>query len=177
MAEAHVANHDQKPDPRKTKPDPHWNQQFWVTVGLLVALGAASLWLMVTANAGDTVWQHRTYVFAAVEAITFTAVGWLFGKEVHRGEAETAKADAAESKSDANTANARLLTEVAATTRTSTKMMALGVAINHAFAETTRRGGGGGPVADAVAGSRTPPESDAIAMLKGLADGLLADET
>ena len=46
-------------------------------------------------------WEQRVYVFGAVQAIVFTAVGWVFGREVNRQSAETAKQDAAEAKQDA----------------------------------------------------------------------------
>jgi hypothetical protein len=40
-------------------------------------------------------WEHYVYVLLGIEAIAYTAVGWLFGREVHRGEAQAARKDAA----------------------------------------------------------------------------------
>lgn len=79
-----------------------WTWQFTVAVVLLVAFGALVVLMLMVANAPDeTVWQRRVYLFGAMEAIVFTAVGWLFGREVHRSAAETAKQDATEAKHDA----------------------------------------------------------------------------
>ena len=41
------------------------------------------------------------FVFSSVEAIVFTAVGWIFGLEVHRAQAESAQKDADDAKEDA----------------------------------------------------------------------------
>jgi hypothetical protein len=35
-------------------------------------------------------WERYTYLLTGVETITFTAIGWLFGKEVHREQAQQA---------------------------------------------------------------------------------------
>jgi hypothetical protein len=39
----------------------------------------------------QTEWDRWVYVFGAAEAIAFTAVGWVFGKEVNRQRAESAE--------------------------------------------------------------------------------------
>ena len=41
-------------------------------------------------------WMNRchtqyTYLLSGLETITFTAIGWLFGKEVHRQQAQPAE--------------------------------------------------------------------------------------
>jgi hypothetical protein len=48
-------------------------------------------------------WERLVYIFGAIEALAFTAVGWVFGREVNRQRAETAekRADDAESQKDA----------------------------------------------------------------------------
>ena len=48
-------------------------------------------------------WAHLTYVFGSVEAIVFTAVGWLFGREVHREAAAQATKAAKDATANAAT--------------------------------------------------------------------------
>ncbi|MGV1007176.1 MAG: hypothetical protein ACOYBY_01050 [Dermatophilaceae bacterium] len=56
-------------------------------------------------NLREADWSRSVYVLLGVEAIAFTAVGWLFGREVHRGEAEAATKTADYAKQDAARAN------------------------------------------------------------------------
>lgn len=82
-----------------------WTWQFIVAVALLVAFAALIAAMILMAHGDDTVWQRRIYVFGAAQAIVFTAIGWLFGREVNRSTAESAKNDAVQAKQEA--ANAR----------------------------------------------------------------------
>lgn len=43
-------------------------------------------------GAKDLKWTRWVFLLTGIEAIAFAAVGWLFGKEVHRAQAETAAA-------------------------------------------------------------------------------------
>jgi hypothetical protein len=97
-----------------------WSWQFWVAVLILCGFGALVVYVMrVATDASDPVWQRRIYVFSAVEALVFTAIGWLFGREVNRSAVATAEQDAAGAKKDADVARteARQQAEVAATAR------------------------------------------------------------
>lgn len=87
---------------------------FVAVVGFAVI--AVVLWGDVD-SATDTQWARKTYILAGVEAITFAAVGWLFGKEVHRERAEAAEktAEAAQTKVDAKAAEAANAGKVGAT--------------------------------------------------------------
>jgi hypothetical protein len=51
-------------------------------------------------------WERWVYVFGAVEAIAFAAIGWVFGREVNRERAEKAetRADVATDKEKAERA-------------------------------------------------------------------------
>jgi hypothetical protein len=84
-----------------------WNRQYVVTIALLggfAVLVIAMIWL---AGGTDDAWQRRVYVFGAVEAIVFTAIGWLFGREVNRTAAKTAREDAESARADAREKAAR----------------------------------------------------------------------
>jgi hypothetical protein len=56
------------------------------------------------ALATETLWGRSVYVFSALEAIMFTAVGWIFGREVQRSAAEAATRDANRAKQEAKDA-------------------------------------------------------------------------
>lgn len=78
------------------------NWQIIVTVALLAGFGVVVWYLLLTAKGTEEiVWQRRLYVAAGLEALVFTAVGWLFGREVSRAAVATAQQDAADAKKDA----------------------------------------------------------------------------
>jgi lysylphosphatidylglycerol synthetase-like protein (DUF2156 family) len=81
-----------------------WKWQFVVAGMLIVAFAVLTFFMLSWADAPAEEWKNLVFVFSSVEAIVFTAVGWLFGREVHREGAETARKDAAEAqdKADAN---------------------------------------------------------------------------
>jgi ABC-type Na+ efflux pump permease subunit len=98
-----------KPPPRQRRPrqndGPKWAWQFTVAAVLLLAFAVLIVVMLSMADGGDeTVWQRRAYLFGGAQAIVFTAVGWLFGQEVNRSAAESAKQDANEAKQDADAA-------------------------------------------------------------------------
>lgn len=98
------------PDPAKAdekRPDDTGfsGPRLWITVGLLLALVAFVVYMLAGADtASETLWNRQVYLFGGFEAIVFTAVGWLFGREVHRSSAASAKAEAEEAKQKADAA-------------------------------------------------------------------------
>jgi hypothetical protein len=79
-----------------------------VAVSVLVAF-AAFLWFMTTkASVNNEVeWNRLVYLFGGVEAIAFAAAGFLFGREVHRRQAEKAEQQAAKAEKQADKAGQR----------------------------------------------------------------------
>jgi hypothetical protein len=75
-----------------------------VAIGLLVIYVVILYFLFKGADDKDmseTIWGRYTYLLGGLEAIVFTAVGWLFGREVNRKQAEQAEQatqEAAEAK-------------------------------------------------------------------------------
>ena len=48
--------------------------------------------LMFSQRSGsDTAWSRLVYLLTGVEAVAFAGAGWVFGKEVHRGEVQRAE--------------------------------------------------------------------------------------
>lgn len=72
-------------------------REWVVTIVGILALAAFAIFInyLVTQTAAtDVVWARLTYLLSGVEAVVFAAAGFLFGREAHRKEADTAKADA-----------------------------------------------------------------------------------
>jgi hypothetical protein len=61
-----------------------------LTVVFVISIGIVFYFLSST-SMGDPTWGHYAYLLAALQAVTAGAVGWLFGSQVHRGEADMAK--------------------------------------------------------------------------------------
>ena len=111
-----------KPEPHPTPPPkpapPTPSTTSWITyVGLVVAVVALfSFGLLImymlsrTSDATELEWQRDVYLLSGVEAVAFAAAGFLFGKEIHRQQAEqaTARADKAEEKAADAQQNAQL---------------------------------------------------------------------
>ena len=76
-----------------------------VAVIAIVGFGLTVWYLLTTAHSStESTWQRLTYVFTGVQTVVFTAVGWVFGREVNRRQAETAQQradEATEAEKDA----------------------------------------------------------------------------
>jgi hypothetical protein len=77
-------------------PDPLTGPRYWMTYVFAVAISVffvlGCLLLFLAADNGgvnETIWGRYVYVFGGLEAIVFTAVGWIFGREVNRAAADT----------------------------------------------------------------------------------------
>ncbi|GAA5170328.1 MULTISPECIES: hypothetical protein [Amycolatopsis] len=95
---------------------PQWTWRFWTAVGIVLAFTVLVVVMFLNSGGDEIVWQRRVYLFGAVEALTFTAVGWIFGREVGRGAVTAARQNAAAAQDDADAARseARAKTEEAA---------------------------------------------------------------
>ncbi len=172
-----------------------WQNLFWVAVAIAAAYVVFAALGWARAGEGDqgTAWERSLYVLKGVEAIAFTAIGWLFGREVNRGGAEAAKvrADAAQKDADQAKADAsieRTRTEAARDRERdaherATKAEKAGVQLPEAVrarlgAEVAGRETGGdeqAPVGGARGRAREVPPASGdpdTAYLRGLADRL-----
>lgn len=122
-------------------------------------------------------WLRTVFVIQGIEAIAFTAIGWLFGREVHRGAAEAAKEQAEEAKQDEKEAKVEAVTarEVAAGAG---ERAAAAERDGWRLAEAIRaraeaQGGVAGPGGDESSPADAPPAPPAgLDGLKSLADSL-----
>jgi hypothetical protein len=62
-----------------------------VAVFIILATTLLIVFLIFHVSTDEETWKRYTYLLTGVEAVVFAAVGWLFGKEVHREEAEKAE--------------------------------------------------------------------------------------
>jgi hypothetical protein len=82
---------------------------FWVAVVIILAFLGFSLFMILNADAADPVWKNRLAIFTVFQAIVYTAVGWLFGREVNRGAKEAAEKSADVAQADAERAKAEAI--------------------------------------------------------------------
>lgn len=159
---------------RATQPTVPW--QLGVAIAVLLLYGILAAFMVASADAPTEVWKNRVVIFSSVQSIVFTAVGWVFGREVHRQTAETARADAQEAKEDAKdkATTAEQKTAEAASEREKGRAMAAAVQAISA-APTTSRGGQSFDVGledEAGEGSSSTPQ---LAALHSLATKLYGD--
>jgi hypothetical protein len=78
-----------------------------VAVTILIAF-AVLLYHMyqIAPTQEEALWNRSMALFGSVEAIAFTAAGYLFGKEVHREQAQRAEQRAHDKTAEAHEANA-----------------------------------------------------------------------
>jgi len=75
----------------------------WVFSGIiLLGYGLLIPYLMSKTGAKAEEWVKLTYVFSSVEAIVFTAVGFIFGREVNRSRAINAEKNEEKAKKEKN---------------------------------------------------------------------------
>jgi hypothetical protein len=133
-----------------------------VIVALVAILGFAAFvaYLVVqVSSASEGSWTRLVYLFGAVEALVFTAFGWLFGREVHRQAAETAEARADDATDRAETANAG-----AADQKARGEALRAGIEARAGVTNVEKRGGLG----DVPAGPAVSGMDDLVALARAL---------
>jgi hypothetical protein len=169
-----------------------WMSLFWAAIVVMLIYAGFAVVTFIRAGDGtltDSVWSHTLWVVQGVEAVAFTAVGWLFGREVRRGEADAAKkqADAATENAGHAKENARSSEEKAEQARNAEKAWQerassaelrggrLAEAVRTAAALVPSQTGDASGLAESVAApsaSRVAGAPTAMAPLRNLADDL-----
>jgi len=104
-----------QPGPKDAVEKPADSKGQWMVVaivsGVIMIFYFGFLGYMFTVtDAQEPQWTRYVYLLTGVEAIAFAAAGFLFGKEVHREQAQNAEKRAAQTEEGA--ANGRALSEV-----------------------------------------------------------------
>lgn len=149
-----------------------WKWQLWFAIALLGLFVGLAVWMVMIADDTDAAWDRRVYVFGSVEALVFAAVGWVFGREVHRADAEKARQDADQAKKDAKAAQAEAADkrEEAATERM--KGQSLAAAVDAAAGAPTPDGGQARDVGLSGQGVAPPVPASQLSSLQTLAQRL-----
>lgn len=98
--------------PKKDEPKQENPLKDSVAIGVallaVTAFGAFTIFLLSRLEMVEPQWTRAIYLLNGIEAIVFAATGYLFGKEVHRGQAKAAEARAnkAEAKAEKETTDA-----------------------------------------------------------------------
>ena len=100
-----------EPVQRSARPPELTGREYWFNWGFAVALVvlfvlacAVLLQLADNKDVGEVDWHRYVYIFSAFASVVFTAVGWVFGREVHRSTAERAITDAKHARLEAKSA-------------------------------------------------------------------------
>jgi hypothetical protein len=78
------------PEPQE-KPASRDPVPLWVAILAIAGFGVFVAFLLTRLGLDDLQWTRATYLLNGVEAIAFAAAGFLFGREVQRGRAESAE--------------------------------------------------------------------------------------
>ena len=163
-----------------------WRWLFFAAMAIVAAYIGFVLLAFVRADDAlpETDWSRSVYVLLGVEALAFTAVGWLFGREVHRGEAKEAQKHADEAKqvatlekNRADSAKDTAAQERSRAEAAQTKGHILARAV-HSLTEADSGGGGGDE--SSPAGGRTrgleAPATGSTQALRSIADELFPSD-
>jgi hypothetical protein len=135
-----------------------------VTAVLIAAFAALVAFLVHEAGVSQTTWQRYVYLLSGFEAIVFAAVGWMFGKEVHRGQAESAEKTAKEAQDGKDREAQRATDAMNQLNQEHERGRSLAqTVVAHAGDTATRVAAAGGAEAEAHAGALQSLVKDAIA--------------
>jgi uncharacterized membrane protein YsdA (DUF1294 family) len=97
-------------DKTSEKADPKNISTSWLTLTNVIACliifgyGGFMIYMLGEVSASEGVWTRTAYLLAGYEALAFAAAGYLFGKEVHRQQAEKAEDRAKVAQKEADSA-------------------------------------------------------------------------
>lgn len=149
-----------------------WTRQYAVAVGIVIAFSVLMVAMLLMGKGDELLWQRRLYIFSAGEALTFTAVGWLFGREVNRSALVSARQDAQQAREEAAQARSnadRVAADAAQTQVEAAEDRAKSAAVLAAVESTTPAPRRSGP-SDASGGgsNRSDPQVDLKAFVERL---------
>lgn len=80
-------------DVSKKASKPTWRDSLAAAVAVCALLAFLALVLLMFLQRGssETTWSRLVYLLTGLEAVAFAGAGWIFGKEVHKAEAQRAE--------------------------------------------------------------------------------------
>jgi hypothetical protein len=113
-----------------------------VAVASLLGLAGFIRYMLGMTAANDVEWTRSVYLYTPVETVAFAAVGWLFGREVHRQEAQRAEQRVSAAEARLSTAEQRASDAQAKAAEATTKGLALAAATRAKAAALAERSDG-----------------------------------
>lgn len=99
--------------PKKESPDQLGAVAPWFFAGIiLIGYIIFIVFLIGNIGLGDESWIKLTHILGSIEAIVFTAVGFIFGAEVNRTRATTAERKIEEVKKEKNELATEILNKI-----------------------------------------------------------------
>lgn len=101
---------DQKSEDTFSSNTSNWaDTKFWFAVSILIIYLIFLFIILYKAQSTNELnWTRMIYLFTGVEAIVFAAIGYVFGKDVHRQRAETAEKNAEKKAVEAENAKKQI---------------------------------------------------------------------
>ena len=147
-----------------------------VAVVVLALFVAALGFLVSRIDAQDTSWSRFMYLYNGLEAIVFAAIGWLFGREVHRAQAQAAEQRASAAEQRATEAGTESATAKLEAKESAVKAHSL----VHAIHATAQGAGAAGSRAERMgpqpSGAGQANGTDPMGYLARLADSMFPTE-
>lgn len=84
--------------------NPFESQKFKLAIIILVAYIIFIASMLYNSDTLELTWTRRLYLFSGLEAIVFAALGYVFGKDIHRVRAENAEQNVDQAKKEADKA-------------------------------------------------------------------------
>lgn len=81
---------------------------YFVAISILIFYGLRLISMAkIASSSTESIWAHHVYLTDGLEALAFSAAGFLFGKEVHRKQAEKAEKHASSAEARASQAESQ----------------------------------------------------------------------
>ena len=77
-----------------------------IAILLLIAYGIFMVYLLKVIETKEPTWSRMMMLFTSLEALAFTAAGYIFGREVHKKRAEIAESEKEKAQNEAEEAKA-----------------------------------------------------------------------
>jgi hypothetical protein len=90
-----------------------WRQPQTIAAAvIIVCFAALTIYLLGETGTDQARWARLSFLYSSLEAVLFTAVGWVFGREVNRRRAENAEANVTQAVQRADASERTMLAAV-----------------------------------------------------------------
>lgn len=93
-----------KREQKQTAGDSLGSQKFKLAILIFLVYIFFIVYMLIESGTKEIDWTRMLYLFSGLEAIVFAALGYVFGKDIHRIRAENAEEDAKQAKKETDKA-------------------------------------------------------------------------